>query len=127
MPRSLSCRLIERRLPPEQHPGDRVLERLTELFAQRGAPDCIRATFSAPDRPSGFTLGGTPTRATRYDDLDAYSLTDDGRWHTVEIDVRQMREAYPELQHLRQFIFYTNWREAEGQKFWFDNFFIQPE
>ncbi|MGI5817750.1 MAG: PKD domain-containing protein [Armatimonadota bacterium] len=93
-----------------------------------GVPVALEfTTFSAPDRPSGFTLGGTPTRATRYDDLDAYSLTDDGRWHTVEIDVRQMREAYPELQHLRQFIFYTNWREAEGQEFWFDNLYIVAE
>ncbi len=93
-----------------------------------GVPVALEfTTFTAPDRPSGFTLGGTEARESRYDDLDAYTLIDDGQWHTIEIDVRQMREAYPELEHLRQFIFYTNWQNDEGQEFWFDNFYIQPE
>ena len=41
--------------------------------------------------------------------------------------MRQVWEVHPDLQHLRQFLFYTNWREDEGQQFWFDNFYILPE
>jgi hypothetical protein len=92
-----------------------------------GVPVALEVTtFQAPERPDGFTLGGTAARDTRYQDLEAYPLTDDGEWHTAEIDVRAVRAAHPELQHLRQFIFYTNWN-TEGQQFWFDNFEILPE
>ncbi len=93
-----------------------------------GVPVAIEVTpFSAPGVPGNFILGGTENRATRGEVLDAYPLIDDGQWHTITIDVRAVREAHPELQHLRQFMFYTNWQEDEGQEFWFDNFSILPE
>ena len=93
-----------------------------------GVPLALEVTtFQAPDRPNGFVLGGTDTRSTRYEDLEASRLIDDGQWHTIEIDVREVREMHPDLEHLRQFIFYTNWQEDEGQEFWFDNFYILPE
>ena len=83
--------------------------------------------FPAPERPAGFTLGGTATRATRAPDVDGYALIDDGQWHEITVDVRRAREVYPELQHLRQFMFYCNWREDQGQEFWLDDFTILPE
>ncbi|MGI5820002.1 MAG: PKD domain-containing protein [Armatimonadota bacterium] len=93
-----------------------------------GVPVAIEVTpFGAPGRPGGFILGGTETRATRHEDLDAYPLIDDGQWHTITLDVRRVREVYPELQHLRQFMFYMNWREDAGQEMWFDEFEILPE
>ncbi len=93
-----------------------------------GVPVAIEVTpFAAPERPGGFILGGTESRPTRGEVLDVYPLIDDGQWHTITIDVRDAREAYPELEHLRQFMFYTDWREDEGQEFWFDNFSIMPE
>ncbi|MFP3904464.1 MAG: PKD domain-containing protein, partial [Armatimonadota bacterium] len=93
-----------------------------------GVPLALEVTtFQAPDRPDGFVLGGTETRAARHEDLNEYQLIDDGEWHTIEIDVRKVREVHPELKHLRQFIFYTNWNSDEGQEFWFDNFYILPE
>ncbi len=93
-----------------------------------GVPIALEVTtFQAPERPNGFTLGGTDTRSTRYEDLAAYRLIDDGQWHTAEIDVRRVHDVHPDLLHLRQFIFYTNWQEEEGQEFWFDNFYILPE
>jgi len=100
-------------------------------FAYRipqGVPVAIEVRpFAAPDRPKGFTLGGTAARVSSSADLDAYALEDDGRWHEITLDVRKAREAYPELQYLRQFMFYCNWREDQGQEFWFDDFAIVPE
>ena len=84
-------------------------------------------TFGGPDQPAGFTLGGTPARGERDDDLGTYTLIDDGQWHEITIDVRAVREAHPEQQHLRQFLLRTNWREDQEQEFWFDDFAILPE
>ena len=93
-----------------------------------GVPVAIELTpFGGPDRPGAFTMGGTANRPERATDLDAYALIDDGQWHTITMDVRRVREAYPELQHLRQFMFLTNWTEDAGQEFWFDEFAILPE
>ncbi|MFP3903697.1 MAG: PKD domain-containing protein, partial [Armatimonadota bacterium] len=84
-------------------------------------------TFGGPDQPGGFTLGGTPARAGRHDDLGTYTLVDDGQWHDITIDVRQARQAHPQLQYLRQFLLRTAWQEDQGQEFWFDDFAILPE
>ncbi len=93
-----------------------------------GVPVAVEVTpFPGPDRPRGFILGGTENRVTRNEVLDLYELVDDGQWHTVTLDVRDVREAYPELQYLRQFMFYTSWSDDAGQEFWFDNFAILPE
>ena len=83
--------------------------------------------FPAPDRPGSFTLGGTATRASREPDLDACALIDDGQWHEITVDVRAAREVYPDLQYLRQFMFWCDWRDDHGQEFWFDDFAILPE
>ena len=82
---------------------------------------------TSPDRPVGFVLGGTPGRAARFTDLGAYTLIADGQWHEITMDVRKAREVYPELQYLRQFMFFLNWREDRGQEMWFDDFAILPE
>jgi len=36
-------------------------------------------------------------------------LIDDDQWHTLTMDVRRIREVYPDLQHLRQWMFRTSW------------------
>ena len=58
--------------------------------------------------------------------IDACTLTDDGQWHSITIDVRKVREAIKGLKYLRRFIFYTNWRKDEKQEFRFDDFAILP-
>jgi len=82
---------------------------------------------TTPDRPIGFVLGGTPVRTARHEDLDAYTLIDDGQWHEITMDVRKAREVYPELRYLRQFMFYPGWTEDRAQEMWFDDFAILPE
>ncbi len=75
-----------------------------------GVPVVVRFTpFSAPGRPSTFDLAATANQAGRFGDLDGYTLVDDGQWREITIDVRRIREAYPDLQHLRQFMFATPW------------------
>ena len=71
--------------------------------------------------------GGTPVRTARHEDLDAYTLIDDGQWHEITMDVRKAREVYPELRYLRQFMFYPGWTEDRAQEMWFDDFAILPE
>ena len=93
-----------------------------------GTPVSIEVTtFGGPNQPGGFTLGGSPTGTIRHADLNKYTLIDDGKWHDITIDVRAVRKLHPELKHLRQFMLYTNWREVEGQEFWFDDFAILPD
>jgi len=82
---------------------------------------------TSPERPIGFVLGGTPERAARHEDLDAYTLIDDGRWHEITMDVRKAREVYPELRSIRQFMLYPGWTEDHGQEMWFDDFMILPD
>ena len=83
--------------------------------------------FTAPGRPRGFILAGTPTRSTGgYSDVGGYTLHDDGQWHEITLDVREARQADPELRYLCRFMFYTDWREDRGQEFWFDDFAILP-
>ncbi|MEA3402150.1 MAG: right-handed parallel beta-helix repeat-containing protein [Armatimonadota bacterium] len=93
-----------------------------------GVPVAIEVTtYGGPDQPGGFTLGGSASRHSRHEDLDLYTLVDDGRWHEITVDVRTARQAYPELQYLRQFMFHTGWTEDRGQEFWFDDFAILHE
>jgi hypothetical protein len=83
--------------------------------------------FEAPGRPSGFVLGGTGDRTSEpYIDLDACRLVADGEWHEIRIDLRRVREAHPDLNHLYRFMFYTRWDVPAGQEFWFDDFSILP-
>ncbi|NLJ36039.1 MAG: hypothetical protein GX358_07410 [candidate division WS1 bacterium] len=93
-----------------------------------GVPVAVEVTpFAAAGVPGGFTLGGTEERPSRYEDLGICELVADGQWHTISLDVRRVREICPELRYLRQFMFYTNWREDAGQEMWFDEFAILPE
>ena len=108
----------------DRHPLVRLAYRIPE-----GVPValCVEP-FPAPGRSRGFILGGTETRsAGGYVDLGEYTLQDDGQWHQVTLDVRKVREADPELEHLGRFMFYTAWQEDRGQEFWFDDFMILPE
>jgi hypothetical protein len=120
-------------------PGEWDIDRYPLLrFAYRippGVPVAVEAnTFRTglrftthPDRPIGFVLGGTQQRVARHEDLDAFTLIDDGQWHEVTVDVRVAREAYPDLRYLRQSMFFLYWTEDHGQEMWFDDFAILPE
>ncbi len=92
-----------------------------------GVPVAIEmTTFGERGHPDRFIIGGTADRSTRGEDLDLFPLIGDDRWRTMEIDLRSLRERFPDLRHLRQFLFFTNWQEDAGQIFWMDNFSISP-
>ncbi len=75
-----------------------------------GVPVTVNLTpFDAPDRPSSFIIAATENQAARITVPDGYTLVDDGEWHTLTMDVREVREVYPDLQHLRQWMFNTPW------------------
>ncbi|MFP4248908.1 MAG: right-handed parallel beta-helix repeat-containing protein [Armatimonadota bacterium] len=84
-----------------------------------GVPVTVEVTpFPAPERPGGFVLAATANETARMGDLEGYILTDDGQWHTLTMDVRRVREVYPELQHLRQWMFATPWSTPPAPTGW---------
>jgi hypothetical protein len=116
-------------------PGEWAIDRYPIVrFAYRippGVPVAIALEpFSARGLPSGFVLGGTENHPVgRYRHIDKYRLIDDGRWHTIRIDVRAVREAVPDLQYLQRFLLYLQWgRDADPEhEFWFDDFVIEAQ
>lgn len=72
-------------------------------------------------------VGGSPARASGGSkDLNKYQLIDDNRWHTVVMDARVVRDAFPGVKYLQAFQFYTHRNGAKGQEFWVDDFAISP-
>jgi hypothetical protein len=53
-------------------------------------------------------------------------LIDDDQWHEITLDVRAIRELYPDAQTVKTLRFYTNANATEGQQFWWDDFTILP-
>jgi hypothetical protein len=101
-------------------------------FAYRippGVPVGIRLdAMQSEQRGSVVYVGGTPTRSNGGNkDLDRVKLVDDDQWHEATVDVRWLREVYPDVKLLRTFWFYTNANATKGQQFWFDDFRIEGE
>ncbi|MGD9496881.1 MAG: right-handed parallel beta-helix repeat-containing protein [Armatimonadota bacterium] len=101
-------------------------------FAYRIAPGtpvgiCVEPFEGVPG-PRGWIVGGTDTRVIGgYTEVEGPRLIDDDRWHEVTVDLRAIRSATPDVVYLRRFMFLCNWREDQGQQFWFDDFAILPE
>jgi hypothetical protein len=75
----------------------------------------------------GVHVGGSPTHTPGgYKHLPKLTLQDDDQWHEATVDVRWIREVYPEVKFLRTFYFYTGGNGKQGQQFWFDDFIIEP-
>lgn len=85
--------------------------------------------FPLEMRSTGMVcLGGSPARACGSSrDLKKVSLVDDGQWHEAVIDVRAIREVYPEVRRLRTFYLLTRGNGKKGQEYWIDRFRITPE
>ncbi|MFO7946257.1 MAG: right-handed parallel beta-helix repeat-containing protein, partial [Armatimonadota bacterium] len=91
-----------------------------------GVPVAIRVEpFDAENMPRGFLLGGTQNRNTGgFIDLGGEKLIDDGQWHSICVDVRDVREEVPDLQYLYRAMMHCSWDKLEGAEFWYDNFAI---
>ena len=101
-------------------------------FAYRippGVPVGIRLD-AFPNEKRGYGAmygGGSAGRSQNANDLGKVTLIDDDQWHEATVDVRLIREVYPEIKLLRTFYFYTNGNGKKGQQFWFDDFRIEQE
>ena len=69
----------------------------------------------------------SPARLWQLSRLKKVSLVDDGQWHEAVIDVRAIREVYPEVRRLRTFYLLTRGNGKKGQEYWIDRFRITPE
>ncbi|MEN6547920.1 MAG: right-handed parallel beta-helix repeat-containing protein [Armatimonadia bacterium] len=98
-------------------------------FAYRipaGTPVGLRLdAFQTEKRPyPTMYVGGTASRATNNLDTKTYTLVDDDQWHEITVDVRTIRQVWPEVKLLHTFYFYTNANGKKDQQFWFDDFVI---
>ncbi|RIH64467.1 DUF1565 domain-containing protein [Mariniphaga sediminis] len=83
--------------------------------------------WPSEERPERVCIGGSPANSSgEYINVERYKLIDDGEWHTIEIDAREIKKAIPGLNLLHSFEFETYGKSKEGQKFWFDDFSINP-
>ena len=81
---------------------------------------------AAKGRPAWIFLGGTKTLAVGdAPNLKRYELVDDGQWHGIEIDLKQLSKAFPEITMLQSFGFYTHLNAKETDEFWIDDFSIR--
>ncbi|MGQ9731959.1 MAG: hypothetical protein ACUVX8_11900, partial [Candidatus Zipacnadales bacterium] len=105
----------------------------TVRFAYRIPPHVpvavwIHAFKSTNHGQGAVCMGGTATRDVgRYRDLGCLTLIDDDQWHEAEIDVRRIREVFPDVTLLQMLRFYTNGNGRHGHQYWFDYFRILPE
>ncbi|MFO7947840.1 MAG: right-handed parallel beta-helix repeat-containing protein [Armatimonadota bacterium] len=75
----------------------------------------------------GVCLGGSPAHdAGSYPQIARYELIDDGEWHEIKVDVRDIREVHPDVKLMKMFRFYTEQNGKKGDQFWFDDFVILP-
>ncbi len=57
-------------------------------------------------------------------DSNNVTLTNDGQWHELAIDVREIRDAYPDVTYLAGVIFYSNKYRTVGLGYTFQTFCI---
>ncbi len=80
--------------------------------------------------PAQVFLGGSPAfKSGSVKDLQLCKLIDDGKWHTVRLDVRAIRKVFPEVKYLARVRFWTGWENRNGKPgdcYWIDNLSIQP-
>ncbi|MGE4565061.1 MAG: hypothetical protein AB7F32_09325 [Victivallaceae bacterium] len=73
-------------------------------------------------------MGGSPAlNPGTIRNLDRCKLIDDDQWHTATIDVRAIREAYPEVNYLSRIRFFTAGNNGKaGDRYWLDDLVISP-
>ncbi|MBN1673174.1 MAG: right-handed parallel beta-helix repeat-containing protein [Kiritimatiellae bacterium] len=81
--------------------------------------------------PAHACIGGSPAMASLAPaGAGSCKLIDDDCWHTLTVDARVIRKAYPGIKYLRAFEFgnapgmHTRGHAREGDAFWFDDFSI---
>lgn len=123
---SNTCKIAPGKWSIDQYPIVRFAYRIPP-----GVPVAIALEpFSAEGLPRGFVIGGTENHPVgRYHHIDEYRLIDDGRWHTIRIDARTVRQAVADLEYLQRFLLYLQWGldANPDHEFWFDDFAIDPE
>lgn len=84
--------------------------------------------WPAAEHPNKVCIGGSPANLSgEYINMEKYKLIDDGEWHMITIDARDIKKVIPELNLLYSFEFETYGKSKEGQMFWFDDFSITSE
>jgi hypothetical protein len=121
---TLSCHMLPRWWDIDRFPWVRLAYRIPE-----GVPVGIQVQqFPRDDRGQGAAYiaaspahdaGGVPA-------VGDNRLIDDDQWHEITLDVRAIRELYPDAQTVKTLRFYTNANATEGQQFWWDDFTILP-
>lgn len=121
---TLSCHMLPRWWDIDRFPTVRLAYRIPE-----GVPVGIQLQqFPTDERGLGavYIAGSASHDPGGLPNLGEGVLIDDDRWHEITLDVRAIREVYPDAQTIKMLRFYTNSNATEGQQFWFDDFAILP-
>ncbi len=121
---TLSCHMLPRWWDIDRFPYVRLAYRIPE-----GVPVGIQLQqFPTDGRGLGavYIAGSAAHDPGGLPQLGEGNLIDDDQWHEITLDVRQIREVYPDASTLKMLRFYTNSNGAEGQQFWWDDFAILP-
>jgi len=94
----------------------------------------IAFPFYTPDRKYWWvTLGSTDNdREDWMPNLKLFRLVNDGKWHTLEVDLRQTRKFFPGVRAFRRIDWGTPITQkfggtaAPGSRAWIDNFQLIP-
>lgn len=121
---TLSCHMLPRWWDIDRFPYVRMAYRIPE-----GVPVGVQLQqFPRDDRGVGSVYiaasanhapGSVPV-------VGQYELIDDDQWHEITIDVRAIREVYPDAETIKLIRFFTERNATEGQQFWWDDFTILP-
>lgn len=121
---TLSCHMLPRWWDIDRFPYVRLAYRIPE-----GVPVGIQLQqFPTDERGLGavYIAGSANHDPGGLQNLGAGKLIDDDQWHEITLDVRVIREVYPDGQTIKMLRFYTNSNGTEGQQFWWDDFTILP-
>lgn len=94
----------------------------------KGVPAGIwLAPWPSTERPQRICIGGSSGNSYgKMPSLNICTLIDDGKWHTANIKLDEVKKKFPWLDLIYSFEFYTYSNTVESQKFWFDDFSIKP-
>lgn len=94
----------------------------------KGVPVGVWVEGWPSQKPVLVCLGGSAINTTgKSPNVNAVKLEDDGQWHSVKVDVREVRKVFPDIRYLKIFGFSTNTTTEPWQKFWFDDFAVTPQ
>ncbi len=112
------------------HPGGWNIDSYTEVFIRYRVGKGTPLAFSLkPFGQPALLVALSPKGKSNLTRVADYKLNDDGKWHEITVNVKKVRDIYPDLQVLEGLYFIGSPQTAvkEGQWYDLDEVIIRPE